>query len=102
MSKTITKGKSLIFTCSVSGFPKDENGDVGALNCDDPNAYGSNVQIGISKETDVTKINENDLIKVYGLGAGAMQGKNAFGGDITTGGIVGLYINDLTTGYKNY
>jgi hypothetical protein len=96
------KGKSLIFTCSVSGFPKDENGDVGALNCDDPNAYGSNVQIGISKETDVTKINENDLIKVYGLGAGAMQGKNAFGGDITTGGIVGLYINDLTTGYKNY
>jgi hypothetical protein len=35
------KGKSLIFTCTVSGFPKDENGDVGALNCDDPNDYGS-------------------------------------------------------------
>src|SRR2546421_11529646 len=29
------KGKSLIFTCSVAGFPKDENGDVGGLNCDD-------------------------------------------------------------------
>lgn len=96
------KEKSLIFTCSVSNFPKDENGDVGGINCSDPNTFDSNVQVGIDKSIDVTKINENDLIKVYGLGLGTMQGKNGFGADITTGGVLGLYINDLTTGYKNY
>ena len=96
------KGKSLIFSCSVSGFPKDENGDVGGLNCNDPNNFSSNVQVSIDKNTDVTKINQNDVIKVYGMGLGADTGKNAFGGDVTTGAILGLYINDLTTGYKNY
>ena len=95
-------GKSLIFTCSVSGFPKDEKGDVGALNCDDPNDFTSNVQIGIGSTVDVTKINESDTIKVYGMGTGAIQGKNAYGGDITTGGVIGLYIDDLTTGYSSY
>jgi len=60
------------------------------------------VQIGIDKKTDVTQINQNDTIKVYGMGLGADTGKNAFGADITTGAILGLYINDLTTGYKNY
>lgn len=96
------KGKSLIFTCSVSGFPKDDNGDVAALNCDDLNDFSSNVQIAIGKEIDVTKINHNDTLKVYGMGLGALTGKNGFGADITTGAILGLYINDLTTGYKNY
>ncbi|MGH7202960.1 MAG: hypothetical protein ACREHC_00775 [Candidatus Levyibacteriota bacterium] len=96
------KGKALIFTCTVSGFPKDENGDVGALNCDDSNDLISNVQIGIDKKTDVTKINQNDTIKVYGMGLGANTGKNAFGADITTGAILGLYIIDSTSGYKNY
>ncbi len=96
------KDNALIFTCSVSGFPKDDNGDVAALNCIDPNNYGSNVQIAIDKKIDVTQINQNDTIKVYGMGMGAVTGKNAFGADITTGEILGLYINDLTTGYKNY
>ena len=35
--------KSVIFTCEVSGFPKNDNGDVGGLNCSDPNDFGSKI-----------------------------------------------------------
>ncbi len=96
------KDKSIVFTCSVSGFPKDNNGNVAGLNCNDPNNYGSNVQVAIGSDVDVTKINDNDTIKVYGMGLGAIKGNNAFGAEITTGGVMGLYINDLTTGYRSY
>ena len=97
------KGKAIIFTCSVSSFPKDDNGDVVGLNCTDPNDFNSYVQVGIdNKNVDVLKINENDSIKVYGMGMGAVKGQNGFGANVTTGAILGLYINDLTTSYKNY
>jgi hypothetical protein len=96
------KGKGLVFQCSVSSFLKDDNGDVAALNCDDPNDFSSYVQVGISKDTDATKINQDDLVKVYGMGLGATSGTNAYGGQITTGAVMGLYMNDLTSGYKNY
>lgn len=96
------QGEDLLFTCDVSSFPKDENGDVAAINCFDQSGSGANVQIGIGTDVDVTQINENDTLRVYGVGSGAIKGTNAYGGAITTAGALGMYLDDLTTGYSNY
>jgi hypothetical protein len=93
-------GKKIVFTCNVTGFAKNDNGDAAALNCSDPNDYSALLQVG-GTLFDLTKINKDDTVKIYGLGAGAAQGKNAFGGAVTEAIVDGLFINDLTTGYKN-
>jgi hypothetical protein len=93
-------GRKVTFTCNVSGFAKNDSGDAAALNCSDPNDVGSIIQVGGSL-FDFTKINQGDTVRIYGLGAGAATGKNAFGGDVTEGIVDGLYLNDLTSIYKN-
>lgn len=83
-------------------FPKKDNGDVGAINCADPNDYSSSVQVEITTDVDITKINKNDLLKIYAVGQGALTEKNAFGGDVTVGSVLEDYVIDLTIGFKNY
>lgn len=92
--------KTVMFTCNVASFPKNSNGDAGGINCTDPNDYGSIIQVS-GGLFDFTQINQGDTVKIYGTGSGAATGKNAFGGEVTEGLVDGLFINDLTTGYKN-
>ncbi len=92
--------KTIVFTCDVLSFPKDSSGNATAINCSDPNDYGSIVQIDATVY-DVTKINTGDTINIYGQGAGAFTGKNAYGGDVTESLVSGMYINDITSGYSN-
>jgi hypothetical protein len=93
-------GKKLTFTCDVTSFPKNDSGDAAGINCSDPYDSGSLIQVSGSL-FDLTKINQGDTVKIYGLGAGASTGKNAFGADVTEAVVSGLFINDITTGYKN-
>ncbi|HYT41582.1 MAG TPA: hypothetical protein VEP90_04510 [Methylomirabilota bacterium] len=93
-------GKKLTFTCEVSSFPKNDNGDAAGINCSDPYDSGSLIQVS-GNLFDFTKINQGDTVKIYGLGEGAATGKNAFGGDVTEAVVDGLFINDITTGYND-
>lgn len=97
-------GKTVYFTCTVDNFPKDENGNVSAINCSDPNDFSSNVQVNIKDAgVDITKVNKGDLIQVDALGDGTLSGTNAFGGTIQTAGVtIGIgYFEDKTTGFIN-
>ena len=93
------EGKRVTFTCTVAGFAKDSSGNAAAVNCSDPNDYSSLVQVS-TQAFDMTKINQSDTIRFYGLGGGAAQGKNAFGGQVSETVVEAIYINDLTSGYK--
>jgi hypothetical protein len=39
-------------------------------------------------------------VRFYGLGGGSASGKNAFGGTISESLVEAIYINDITSGYK--
>lgn len=93
------KNKKIMFTCRVSSFAKNSEGDAAAINCTDPNNYGAFIQVS-GPTYDFTKINEDDTVRIYGIGEGVSTGKNAFGADVTEGIVIGIYINDLTSGYK--
>ena len=93
--------KTIVFTCTVIGFVKGDNGDAAGFNCSDPSDISSLLQVDAGSLFDYTKINQDDTVKIYGTGRGAANGKNAFGGDVTEAVVDGLFINDLTSGYKN-
>lgn len=93
------EGKKVTFTCIVAGFAKDSSGNAAAVNCSDPNDYSSLVQVATST-FDMTKINPQDTVRFYGLGGGSASGKNAFGGTVSESLVEAIYINDITSGYK--
>ena len=92
-------GKKITFTCTVAGFAKDSSGNAAAVNCSDPNDFSSIVQVDTSA-FDNTKINQDDRVRFYGVGMGSSTGKNAFGGEVSETVVMGLHVNDITSGYK--
>ena len=90
---------TVMFTCKILSFAKDDNGDASAFNCSDPSNIGAIIQV-VGPLYDFTQINENDTVRVYGGGQGASTGKNIYGGDVSEAIILGVHINDLTSGYK--
>lgn len=96
---TTYESKKVTFTCTVAGFAKDSSGNASAVNCSDPNDFSSLVQVDVSA-FDITQIKQQDTVRFYGLGEGAATGKNAFGGEVSESVVMGMYINDLTSGYR--
>jgi hypothetical protein len=94
------ENKKVTFTCDVLSFPKDENGNAAGINCSDPNDYSSLVQVQMGAFDQTVKINTNDTVVVYGMGQGAAQGTNAFGGAVTEALVLELHLKDLTTGWS--
>ena len=93
-------GKTVVFTCTAISFPKDSSGNAAAINCSDPNDYSSILQIDASA-FDLTKINAEDAIVVYGVGEGSSTGQNAYGASVSESEVLGMYVNDSTSGYNN-
>ncbi len=93
-------GKKVTFTCTVLSFARDSSGNAAAINCADLNDYTSIAQIDTGAY-DIKKINQSDTVRIYGIGSGAFTGKNAYGADVTEAGVLGMYINDVTSGYSN-
>ncbi len=93
-------GKTIMFNCNIVAFAKNSSGDTAAINCADPNDITSIVQIDTTN-FNLHKMNQGDNINIYGMGEGSATGKNAFGTDVSEGIVMGLYINDLTSGYSN-
>jgi hypothetical protein len=91
---------NIVFTCKILSFARNDQGDAAGANCVDQNDYSSIVQIDTGN-FDISKINADDTVTIYGFLTGVGQGKNSFGGEVTEALISGLYINDETTGYNN-
>lgn len=100
-------GKLIYFECVVNDFTHNDNGDIAGINCHDPNDFSSYIQIEVNEfdRLDYSKINKGDLLKIDGMGDGALSGKNAFGATVYTAGVVvpfgTCFFEDKTTGFIN-
>jgi len=97
------KGKDVHFTCKILAFVKDSNGNTAGANVESPDTYSASViQIGWPSGTDITRLNQGDIVEVWGNDLGVFSGQNAFGGTVQEVGIGALYMNDQTTGYQTH
>jgi len=94
------QGKVITFTATITKFLQDSSGNTGAMNVDDPNDFSS-AYVNLSSYIDLSKINKDDTVQVWGTGLGIVSGKNAFGGDINVAGVNESYLLDTTTGYSD-
>jgi hypothetical protein len=92
--------KSIVLSCTVVSFAKDSKGDATDFNCYDPVDPNSIIMIE-ANAFDVTQININDKVQVYGLGDGAYSGTNPYGGSVTESYVLGTYIIDSTSDYSD-
>lgn len=95
------KGMYVNFTCTLSSFVKDSNGNTVGANVTDPN-FSSFIQIAFPTGIDLGKLNRGDTLKVWGIDAGTFSGENAFGATIQEVGVVAMYLTDQTTGYATH
>jgi hypothetical protein len=90
-------GNIVHFTATIRGFVKDSNGNTAAANVS-TDTSSSVIQVVFPDNTDVTKLNENDTLEVWGIDAGVFSGTNAYGGTVQEVGIQAQYLTDQTTG----
>ena len=96
------KGKDVRFTCKISNFVKDDSGNTAGANVDAPDYSSGVVQISFPDGTDLSKLNEGDILTVWGNDGGVFSGQNAFGGTVQEVGIGTLYLTDQTTNYQTH
>src|SRR2546421_530111 len=96
------KGKDVRFTCKISNFVKDDSGNTAGANVDAPDYSSGVVQISFPDGTDLRKLNEGDILTVWGNDGGVFSGQNAFGGTVQEVGVATLYLDDQTTNYQTH
>ena len=96
------QGKNVTFTCQIVKFVKDDSGNTAGANVNDPNDPGVFVQIAFPDGTDLSQLNENDTLVVWGLDDGVSSGTNAFGATVQEVVVSALYLTDQTTGYQTH
>jgi cytoskeletal protein RodZ len=92
--------KNVHVICTILAFVKDDSGNTAGANVSDPNDLSSIIQIEFTPGTDITQLNANDTLEVWGLDAGVSSGTNAFGGTVQESAVQAIYMNDQTTGYQ--
>jgi hypothetical protein len=92
-------GDIVHFTATILDFVKDSSGNIAAANVS-TDTSSSVVQVVFPENTDVTKLNENDTLEVWGMDAGVFSGTNAYGGSVQEVGVQAQYLTDQTTGYQ--
>jgi hypothetical protein len=70
------QGDIVHFTATILDFVKDSNGNTAAANVT-TDMSSSVIQVVFPDNTDVTKLNENDTLEVWGIDAGVFSGTNA-------------------------
>jgi hypothetical protein len=93
------QGKIVHFTATILVFVKDDSGNTGAANVSDENTL-SVLQVVFPDKTDISKLNENDTLEVWGTDMGVFSGPNAFGATVQELGVQAQYMTDQTTGYQ--
>jgi hypothetical protein len=92
--------KQVHFTAHILNFVKDDSGNTAGANVDTPNSFSPSViQVAFPVGTGLFRLNQDDIIEVWGMDGGTSSGQNAFGGTVQEVGIVALYMTDLTTNY---
>ncbi len=94
------KGKDVHFTCQILKFVKDDSGNTAGANVAAPDSDSSIIQILFPSGTDLTKLNEGDIVEVWGTDEGVFSGQNAFGGTVQEVAIAAQYMTDETTNYQ--
>ena len=95
------KGKNVHVTCKILKFVKDDSGNTAGANVEAPDSYSTSIiQILFPSGTDVTKLNEGDIVEVWGSDEGVFSGQNAFGGTVQEVAISAQYMTDETTNYQ--
>lgn len=89
------------FTCKILSFVKDSNGDTVGANIEPTDSYSFPfVQIYFPSGTDLTKLNEGDVVEVWGTDRGVFNEQNAFGATVQEVVIEVQYMTDTTTSYQ--
>lgn len=95
------KGQPVHFTCKILNFVKDDSGNTAGANVDDPDSYSTSViQIAFPSGTDITQLNQGDIVEVWGADEGVFSGQNAFGATVQEVEIAAQYMTDTTTNYQ--
>jgi hypothetical protein len=94
------QGKDVHFTSSISDFVKDSSGNTAGANVVDVNDPGSVIQVIFTPGTDISRMNTDDILEVWGSDQGTSSGTNAFGGTVQEVVVQAQYMKDQTTGYK--
>jgi len=95
------QGKSVHFTCKILNFVKDSNGNTAAANVEPSDTlFGSIIQVGFPSGTDLSQLNADDTIEVWGIDNGVSSGQNAFGTTVQEVTVSAQYMTDLTTNYQ--
>lgn len=96
------KGKEVHFTSKIVQFVKDSTGKTAGANVSDADtSYSSSlVQVAFTPGTDITRLNQGDILEVWGTDQGVFSGTNAFGGTVQEVGITAHYMEDQTTKYQ--
>ncbi len=92
-------GKDVHFTCTILKFVKDASGNTAGANVTTQDTSAV-VQVEFTTGTDITKLNEEDILEVWGTDAGVFSGTNSFGATVQEVGITAQYMNDQTSNYQ--
>lgn len=93
------QGKDVHFITTILSFVKDKNGYTVGANLCDPDS-SSVIQVEFPTGTDVSQLNEDDTLEVWGTDEGTSTGPKTFGAMMQEVDILVLYMTDQTTGYK--
>ncbi len=97
-SNTVS-GTDVHFTATILNFVKDSNGNTTGANVNDPGSFSGIIQVLFPAGTDITQLNAQDTIEVWGTDEGTFSGTNAFGVTVHEVAVSALYLSDQTTGY---
>ncbi len=95
------QGNDVHFTCKILKFVKDSTGTtVGANVTTLDYSSISVIQVTFTSGTDLSQLNENVILEVWGNDQGEFSGTNAYGGTIQEVSITAQYMSDQTTNYQ--
>jgi hypothetical protein len=95
------QGKEVHFTAHIIDLVKDSSGNTAGANVDNLDSSSSSVvQVAFPDNTDISRINQDDTIEVWGIDDGVVSGQNAYGGTVQGVDVSALYMTDTTTGYQ--
>jgi hypothetical protein len=93
------QGDIVHFTATITSFVKDDSGNTAGANVTDA-SYSAFIQVEFPTGTDVSQLNKDDKLEVWGTDMGSFSGTNAFGATIQEVGVQAQYMTDQTTGYQ--
>jgi TusA-related sulfurtransferase len=95
------QGNEVHFVCKILAFVKDSTGQTAGANVSDTGSYSTSVvQVAFAAGTDITQLNEGDILEVWGTDEGVFSGANAFGATVQEVEITAQYMKDQTTNYQ--